>query len=1052
MQSKYKYILLKIIVFRSRQMLQRHRASDELRKAAGAAIETDPRGRASVPSQDATAAKETQTPMSTPDIEKTARLIAAFERKSAIAVDHLNRMVNQRAVLALKKIGMDNAEKHAEDIRAKISEYMDRDLDDWRLPPNSEELKQSRPKREAAFRGVCEAAVNINVQRYGAEGAAVVERLGYIAAIRRTAANDMRETLRSVEKTMPAEPETRGGIYWLDQITDPVPIGSIEDEYELPDEKTLGLLRRRRRQVSPPPESEERQRKTRDPATLEEVSSFVQKSEEVVQSYESRRKDGRLRSWSVLDFIITNPCLRKTLKIADHLDTLSKAFGSGEARMTAEGFVPAGFLNRAAQYARGAVQEAEAQGAYAVTSVATKKGVVIAGRVLSGLTTWMNMNTYRALEYEAGLQSLLKQRLLKVQEINQRSAEALNEAGDLTDAWNALVHVADPERPGRMLPIENPSESFVRSIYAACGPKEGIDRVFRIALSSPTGTPLLSGSDPIDTYFKAMSGNGLLLADGKVLGDDVPLSEIALTEEQSVQALEYLVGRVNQLPVSASPYYAMSSIISQKTGRTIRNAQAAVEPLQEEIDKIEDRIAAINADPLVGFMTLLEGYGIQYLSVVFPDVMNFYLTQKFVRPIIPFINSYIVRPTAHFIDSYTGGYIGAGVDQLNRTVCGGGLSAFKNIVGLFTGEGVSWTTVVLTMLSGSGPFAMAYRWWQNFINSGGSVQVAMQYVGNVFSRILKVVVERITQIWEALSFDNIAASMESTGLVRPAAYLIWWVLEDAARIMESVFGANYLGIGKALAGLISRLALRAKVDAFISMLPQAASGLFQAVRVYYGAASALNTLTQVTSILLSGMVAVPLSVPAVPAALATIMAALSISPWLLPYELLEGTRLEFAGNAFLSLRRALAYYMVDPMHDAAMFLVPKQFRKALQATGGVFGNIGNFICMRPEYGTAVLTFLSIMLKYNLGFAVNKALLGNYKDDDDPVLLRTREAERKIEVSAAIQRIIPSSSGMTEKVKGEASEILYRYAATMCSLGEGQMNSRDAYKALEETFF
>lgn len=991
------------------------------------------------------AAPKAKEPSPQFDIQWMNRFIDAFEKKSAIAVDHLNAMVTQRARDKLLAIGMDDGDAFLEDLRAKVSEYYDRELDQFRLSPNSSEMRQSVPKKEAAFRDVCETALKINVARYGKEGALVVERIGCIAAIRRTAAEEMRETLRSVEKTMPSEPEAAGGFYWLDQITEPAAIGAPGDPDEGETESAASILRRRRqqkrRQEMEEEERKEAQRKTsQPPQTMEDVSSLVAASEATVQKYERARRDAAPKYWSVLDFMITNPCLRRALKISEVLDNFSKAFGSKEARMTEQGFVPAGFLNRASQYARGAVQEAEARGAYRVTSVATGRGAVIVGRILSGLTTWMNMNTYRALEYESGLQSRLAQELLK--KINEQSTEALKEVGDLSSAWNALTTVASPTSYGGRTPIANPSESLVRAIYATCGPKEGLGRIFQIAMSSNSATPLISGDPTIDTYFNAMSGNGPQLLSGEVLGADAPISQMVLTEEQSAKALEYLVAAVNNLPASSAPASLMDRVLWLKTERMIKRTQADIKPLQDELDQINIRIAEIESDSLVSFMKLAQGYGLQYLSVVFPDFMNFYLAGGFIRMLV------------RFVDSYTGGYIGHGTDYLNKAVCGGSLEMFEKILGLFgVGvEGVSLTSIGLTILSGGGVFASAYQAWQSFVTSGGNVQRTMQYVGNIFHRILKTVTDRISQVWKALTLDNLVASMESTGLVRPAAYLIWWILEDVAKIIETMTGIENLRIGQALSGLFRGLAFRAKVEAFISILPQAASVLFQAARIYYGAASVLNVLVQVTSFLLSGMVALPLSVPLMPAVLGGLVVALGISPWLLPYELLQGTSLEFAGDAFLSLRRALGYYVVDPMHDAAVFFVPVQFRKMLQSTGGFFGNIGNFVCMRPEYGTVVLTFLSILFKHNLGFAINKALLGDYKAGLESTERRTKEVRSQTNASYTLQNIVSTSPEMSEKMRNDVYQLLSRYASTVCSLGEGRVTGEAAYNALAETFF
>lgn len=1002
-----------------------------------------------------------EPPVDQKTLDAIARAVEKFDADATAGFDHLRRKMEKRVLRVLGEAGVEDPGAMAKKIWAATSVHTAKTIETFTCKKGSPEEAERRKMQDDATAVLVKAAWDINVARFGHEGAVVVERLGAVACIRQAAAQDIRRVLSSAaaydsDRKAPSGAE----FHWLDQITNDdehalnVGVRFPGVETETYDEPPPTARRRTATASVPTWNAGQVETETYDepPQRTRKAPQRVQTAEDMMMSIEMG--DAALREvyssdqfrkpaqWSILEFLATNPCARKMFNISALLDKLNSARGGGkeDTFTTEEGGVRPGFLNRAAQFTKGAVEEAEKRGAYKVTAAATTKRAIVVGRIFNFLTTWMQMNTYASLKSDAEVQIQLRETVKKARDHVGSALEDLDDADQLSGAWQAMTHITDPANPENVLPVMNPSEPLARSVYAVCGPKEGLDRVLRIASQQPSSVQLESGVGNVAAYVDSLispSGN-VLLRDGEPLTTASAAS--SLTETEAAAALETLVARVNQLPIGSSPAYMMSSIVARKTTRSIFKAKENLVQLDSDLENLNKNIANLQSDELVGWIDLANNYGLQYASVLVPDLMNFYMTGRLAASVVNWGYT-----------ALTGSRLGEGVDVWNKSQS----NFLVEGVARLTGYDASSITLAMSGMSLTGILASAaFQKHESLIDF-----VVPHWLRKLFATIPVVIgkiLQRISQAYQLIKIEHVLGALEPTGLVRPAAYLAWWTLDTAADILIAALGFNVPEARKGLGNVMKKLALEAKAEAFILSLQSASPVVFTAVRISYGAASLLNIGLQALGFISAGLVQYILAMSLGGWIVAGLAAVMVSSPFLIPHELLVGTSLESASKFFLLFRRAISYALVDPPCNAFYYNRSPKTRAAIEKIGGYLGFMGNLICMRPEIGVFGLTFASIVSRHGLSFALNRALLKNTTASLPEVAKRVAQEEERFRRESAVRSLVPVSDDPTNPqqhmLHRNMFELLMRYGSTICALGEGAVTGPPAYRALEETFF
>lgn len=175
--------------------------------------------------------------------------------------------------------------------------------------------------------------------------------------------------------------------------------------------------------------------------------------------------------------------------------------------------------------------------------------------------------------------------------------------------------------------------------------------------------------------------------------------------------------------------------------------------------------------------------------------------------------------------------------------------------------------------------------------------------------------------------------------------------------------------------------------------------------------------------------------------------------FLLPPDVLKDSTPMWLYHSASGMTRALAYRIVDPLKKVVLYMLPEAIRTRALKMSGFFGAVGNLLCTRPEIGIFAFTLVSIWANGGSEFIWNRCLLGNVHVSDTVKknLVATQEEVARFERVREMSNNLVVQGSAGSAIPKESHALLTRYAASICSIGEGSLTGPAAYRVLQWAF-
>lgn len=988
------------------------------------------------------------------------RAVERFERSVYAAIETYRSTVRKACVDEAKRIGLANPEAFVMSAAQSVNDMYTSKVDAGINVAGSVERARAEQLNARATGNLVQAARAVNEARYGKDGALVVEMMGAAAAVRREAARDIRVLLREEARKTEAKAPSGAEFHWSDRVfgaSEHVPSGARFDE----EVGSAGKSRRTasgRTTTTRPDESGLRRRApVRDEGlTMQELQAATDESLQAME-VEGGRDPKEPRPWSIVDFMITNPCLRRTLRISEYLDRLRLVTeGPDDASFTATRgrAKKLGIIGRASQYARGAVEEAEKAGVYDKRSEwGTGTGMVVLGRILAFATVRLQMNAHASRRYDSVIEGEMRKATEETRRNLREVQETVNDAEATNSAWRNLITITDPENPNLVIPRPDTGEILGHAVYEVCGNNDGMARVAAMAASEPPATSITTGDAGVDSFLGSVFAPSQKLLAGGSSSDLQTTREAALSlnPQQSKMALGVMLRQVGRLSSANSPVVAMAGIVAEKIGVNLSTAREQVFKTNSGLESVETHVADASSSDFVGWATGNSNVWYQAAYAAFPDILSSSLVGRLANQAFPYLAAGASRllgtdfaeTVAGASGSMTSEVLGEGMAFSADTQTSLFTSALKALQNFSTSD--SWVTYILnnSLLAFGAATALASAGsllWKalGFVHSGRNRQgdnLALNWLWRVHHEITK----------EAGLGGILLEMMSNGGLVSVGLRLVAAILVATSELLADDVDGRAGLVGVLLKKIINSTFLKTIANfVYVTAVPVAAA-CFKVARIATGAYTGLFMVQQASmatvSLVAPFLASVPFAVP--------ILAAIGIGMFLLPPDVLKNSTPMWLYNNTFGMMRVLAYRLVDPFQRLIVAALPKSIRDRVSQIGGFLGAVGNLLCTRPEIGIFAFTLVTIWAKSGSDFVWNRCLLG---DINNPGTAKKNRRIARMEENAQFNRIRDLARNVSsEKLRADTTAILFRYASTICGMGEGALTGPKAYRALHQAF-
>ena len=1042
---------------------RRQRAADKLRSEAMLAA-TAPRAEPLMPTRPV--AKH-QSKTSVTEDTKTQKTLERFERNVNALIGAYRRTVHDACVKEAERIGVPAAGPFVSAVSGSVDDLHEAKTTKAFAAAGSAERAKAAQKEAFAMGNLMQGARAVNEARYGKEGALVVELMGAAAAVRHTAAQDIRTLLREEARAAEAKTPSGNQFHWSDRLFGGGSSMAAGAGFDEEDGGSVGKSRRTTtgRRTTRQAEAQEdegtlrrRVPVPREQKTMEELLADVDASTRAME-LEDRSENKEPRAWSILEFMITNPCMRRTLRISDALDRMYAAVeGPADDSFTATGgrTKKLGLIGRASQYARGAIEEAERAGVYNAQSTwGTGTGMIILGRVLTFITLRLQMNAHASNRFDSQLEDEMRKSVAKTHENLLSVQTSVGDAEATNNAWKSLLTIVDPENPDRVIPRPNTGEILAQSVYQYCGNNEGMARVAAMAASEPPAAPVSTGDSAVDAFLGTVFAPSHQMIGGGSSSSSVSSllttreAASGLTPAQSTMALNFMIQQVGRLSSANSPVVAMASIVSEKVGIDLSNAAEQVFNTNQGLSDVEDRIADVATTSFVTWSDDLSSMWTQAMYGAFPDIMSFGLTGRVLWSALAYVSPTVQQLAAAEFSSLGSSVVGGLTDKVlgpgmafaTDTWMGGVPGALEGLGKLLSGTWFGFDiTTLLPIIGGGGVAGIigAYLWLPAPIRA--LISGPMTFVLNLLPRVW-------AEMTKTATFGSLVLEgMSNGGLVSLGLRLIGAIITAAAGLLDT--DAENSLIKKIMNSGIKTLA-----NLIYAIATPVAAAVFKVSRIVTGAYTGLFMLQQVTLLMMSIIAPTIASIPLAMPILVTLGVGIG-GMFLLPPDILKNSTPMWLYNNTLGRMRVMAYRVVDPIRKVLLAMLPASIRNGAAKIGGFFGAVGNLLCTRPEIGIFAFTLISIWATSGSEFIWNRCLLGNVHDAG--AAKTARAAQRKAE-NERFERVRDFSSRLTtegrdnQKLQQDTYAMLLRYAATICGIGEGSLTGPTAYRSIRSAF-